>query len=445
MIAPMTRTQALPGGPARLVVAVLALALAAGACGTAAPTPSPAAPTTSAAPSASATLSPSGAASPAASGSLDALFTRIEGQVSALRGLKATSPVARNILDEAGLKALVARRFAEDSPAALVTATERSYKALGLLAAGASLGDLYVGLMSSQAIGVYDEKTKQMYVVAPSGTIGPVEEITYAHEYTHALQDQAFGLKSIVGDVTDQGDRTLARRMLVEGDATLLMTLWARANLAAAELAQVAGASTPASQAVLDRTPAIIKEPLLAQYTSGLTLVLGAYGAGQYAAVDRLFANPPDSTAQVLHPDKLAARPKPVAVTIPTDLATRLGTGWSIGLQDTLGELQLGILLRDGGGVDQATASTAAAGWAGDRVAWLEGPGGANAAVLDTVWDTPGDGMEFAVAGASVVAKLRATGRSAAVLTPGPGRVVVISASNDVTLARISAALGLAG
>ena len=36
-----------------------------------------------------------------------------------------------------------------------------------------------------------------MYVVTDTGEIGPLEEITYAHEYTHALQDQTFGLRSL--------------------------------------------------------------------------------------------------------------------------------------------------------------------------------------------------------------------------------------------------------
>ena len=37
------------------------------------------------------------------------------------------------------------------------------------------------------------------------------------------------------------------------------------------------------------------------------------------------------------------------AVTLPADLATRLGPGWSVPLQDTFGEFQLGIWLRERG------------------------------------------------------------------------------------------------
>ena len=82
--------------------------------------------------------------------------------------------------------------------------TETLYKELGLLPADDSLEQLYLDLLTSQVAGLYDDKTKHMYVVTNTGTIGPIEEITYAHEFTHALQDQRFGLRSVVGDALDQ-------------------------------------------------------------------------------------------------------------------------------------------------------------------------------------------------------------------------------------------------
>ena len=134
-------------------------------------------------------------------------------------------------------------------------ATEQLYKALLLMPEDASLTDLELEMLTSQVAGLYDDRTKKMYVVSDTGEIGPLEEITYAHEYTHALQDQTFGLRSLQGEATDQGDRALARTALIEGDATLLMTLWAQRNLTPAQLGAVAGASDPTSQAVLDRCP----------------------------------------------------------------------------------------------------------------------------------------------------------------------------------------------
>ena len=94
-------------------------------------------------------------------------------------------------------------------------------------------------------------------------------------------------------------------------------------------------------------------------------------------------------------------------------LATSLGDGWEVSLQDTFGELLTEIILRDGGA--SATAD-AAAGWGGDRVALIEGPGDGVAVVWDTAWDSQGDADEFEAALAPTIAELQATGRSASVL-----------------------------
>lgn len=360
-----------------------------------------------------------------------------------LRGLTATTPVKRSVFDMAGLCAYLRRSFAEQNPAGLVAATERLDKALLLLPKDTSLETEYLDLLTSQVAGLYDDKTKQMYVVSSTGAIGPVEEITYAHEFTHALQDQAFGLTSVVGDARDQGDRSLARSALVEGDATLVMSLWAQQNLTPAELAQVASAASPAATAVLDAAPAILREPLLFPYTSGLGLAMGAWqSGGGFAGVNALFKNPPASTEQVLHPDKLASREPPVTVTFPADLATRLGTGWAVRMQDTLGELQLGILVRTG---DPSAGSDPAAGWGGDRVALLAGPGGASAVVLDARWDTTKAAGSFQAALDPLLAKLKAAGSHAAILVPAPNRVVLLVCDSDATLGRIAGVLGLAG
>ena len=281
-----------------------------------------------------------------------------------------------------------------------------------------------------------------MYVVSRGGAIGPAEEVTYAHEFTHALQDQAFDLTTFRGTTPDQGDRKLARTALAEGDATLLMTLWEQQHLSPDELLQTAGTADPATLAALQSLPAIIKDPLMSVYLTGLTPVLAAYGKGGFKAVDDLYRNPPDSTEQILHAGKLASREAPVTVTIPDDLGTRMGDGWTVSMQDTLGEFQLEIVAREGGASEPGDA---AAGWGGDRIALLEGPGGETAVVLDTAWDTTKDTDEFAAAIEATAVKLNAAGRSAKVLRPGENRVVLVSAETADAMGRLAKALGLAG
>jgi hypothetical protein len=372
-----------------------------------------------------------------------ALYARIETQVQALRGLTAATPVPRTVLDAAGLCAFLRNEIATANPPALMAATDRLYKQLGLLPRDASLGNLTLNLLAGQVVGLYDEKTKRMYVVSTTGAIGPAEQITYAHEFDHALQDQAFGINKVVPEATDQGDRTMARRMLVEGDATLLMSLWAQGNLSADQLAQVANGTDPASQAALDAAPPIIKEPLLAAYTSGLTLALGAWQTTRsFDGVNTLFRDPPDTTEQVLHAGKLAAREPAVPVAFSKDLATQLGKGWKVTIQDSFGELVLGILVRTG---DPKAGSDPAAGWGGDRVALVEGPNGGIAAIVDTAWDTSTAAGDYLGLIAPLAAKLNAAGFHAAVAPVGAKRVVLVSADSAATLQLVSGALGFGG
>ena len=122
------------------------------------------------------------------------------------------------------------------------------------------------------------------------------------------------------------------------------------------------------------RVPAIMRETLLFPYTTGAAFVQGRYGQGDWAAVDAMYDRMPESTEQILHPEDTTSNEEPIDVKLPADLAKRLGAGWTVPLEDTFGEFQTAIWLRESG-VDLDAANDAAAGWGGDRMAVAEGPG----------------------------------------------------------------------
>ena len=70
----------------------------------------------------------------------------------------------------------------------------------------------------------------------------------------------------------------------------------------------------PEAQAQLERMPAILRETLLFPYQPGLIFVNGIWARGGWEAIDRAYARLPDSTEQVLHPEKYEAREMPVEV-----------------------------------------------------------------------------------------------------------------------------------
>lgn len=426
-----------------LLAFVVAMLVA--ACGPVTPSTPPSAsgaPTTSAAP----TAAPSGSgAAPSSSddAALDAIYDAVEQQVIAIRGLQPKRPVERQFIDEAQLRTMLTQQFDDETPTAYLAANERFYKALALIPATSSLRTLSLDLLSGGVVGFYRNDQGKLYVVSKTGTPGVNERFTFAHEYDHALQDQYSTIFTDQHGILDQSDRILARQAIYEGDATLVMTQWAAANLGQAELLELLkAASDPAAQAVLARTPAIMRETLTFPYTTGLGYVSAVKSAGGWPAVTAYFTAMPPSTEQILHPEKYTAGEAPVAVTFPADLAARLGAGWTVPLLDTFGEFQTGIWLRESG-VVAADATKAATGWGGDRLAVTEGPKGAWAVVIQTEWDTTTDATEFEKAATTALKQAVGVAR----VLPGVGGKAhwIVVAGDAATLARVASALGLAG
>ena len=428
--APLRRTRRSAFAWLALVVALLAAA-----CGSSTPSVSP---------SSVAPASPTGVA-PSASTSADgnAIYDRVESEVAAIRGLKAVRPVDRQIINATELRTLLTQQFDQETPPAYLAANERLYKALGLIPSTSSLRDLSLELLSGGVAAFYRDDQGKLYVVSKTGQPGANERFYFAHEFDHALQDQNSTIFKDQAKVLDQSDRLLARQAIYEGDATLLMTQWAAANLKPADLAELlSAASDPAPQAVLARTPAILRETLTFPYTTGLGYVQKVQAAGGWPAVNAYFSKMPASTEQILHPDKYTAGEAPVAVTLPADLATRLGSGWSLPLQDTFGEYQMGLWLRESG-VAPAAATAAAAGWGGDRLAVINGPDGAWAVAMQTVWDTAADATEFEAAATTALDKADGVAQ----VVPGVGGKTrwVVVASDATTVGHLANVLGLAG
>jgi hypothetical protein len=413
----------------RRALAMLVIPLLVWACGSTTPP---------ATPSASATGAPTAEPTPAASQDLAAVYAQINSQVQAIRGLDELKPIVAKIISQDELSDVLRTSFDRDYPATRMAADEALYKGLGLLPADAKLADVYLDLLESQVAGLYDPTTDGLYVLSKEGGVGPVEKFFYSHEYDHALQDQHFNLEKFQKDVEGHADRLMARQALLEGDAYLTMTLWLQANMTPAEIGEIfAQASDPEVEAALQRIPPIVQAQILFAATQGTLFVTIQQGSAGWAAIDQAFSDPPESTEQIMHPDKWTAREAPVAVDLPDDLATRMGKGWSVGLEDTWGEHQLGIWL---GGTRQAAA---AEGWGGDRITLLQGPEDAWAIAWHTVWDSASDASEFETAAATALGN----GPGKGSVLPGEGGTTrwVVIGSTDAVLGKLAGVLGLAG
>lgn len=318
------------------------------------------------------------------------LLQQIEDQVAVLRGLQPKGQVPVRFLDQAELQQYFVDRFNQDYLPRERESDQKLLATLGLIKPNESVVQILLDVLQEQVIGVYNQDDKIMYMVTDRAQFGPDEKATFAHEYTHALQDQYFDLTRLAPKHPTNDDKSLAIQALTEGDATLMQRLWAQEKMTQDEINQLGQGGADSK---LFSAPLFLREQLLFPYSDGFNFIRQIYQTSGYAGVDEVFRNPPDSTEQILHPDKYRAHEKPVEVTLP-DLSAQgnLGAGWRTINSNVFGELDLRLILT------QLTTSVrgvrGASGWGGDRWALLE-KDGQQALVIKSIWDTESDARNF--------------------------------------------------
>lgn len=330
-----------------------------------------------------------------------AQMDNIEQKVSLLRGLLPVSPVQRGLLTPDQLRQQMQEDIYADSSPEEIADDGHALSILGLLPPGFDLQALYVDLLSEQVAGFYDAETKEMYVVQGEAFKGP-ERMTYAHEFTHVLQDQTYdlrgGLKSNPDYCQDHSEYCAAVNALIEGDASLTESLWFFRYATAQDKKDVTDFYSTYSSPIFDSTPYFLQQDLIFPYQYGLEFVQSLYDNDGFASVDEAFRNPPVSTEQILHPDRYPDD-TPQEVTLP-NLTPALGDGWREIDRNVMGEWSTYLILTAGYDeamrMDSGEAADAAEGWGGDAYAIFYNDDQAQAAfVLRTRWDTRPDLNEF--------------------------------------------------
>ncbi len=382
------------------------------------------------APVASASASP-GPSTPVGEAQVLETLSQIEEQVIEIRGLEAAEIGPPDLITRDELAAELQRLFDEDYPPEERERDNVSLRALGLLEPGQDVAELQLELLGDQVLGFYDDVEQRMVVVTDAGLDAGLDaeaKLTYAHEYTHALQDAAFGLDSLETDAVGEDDRGLARTALIEGDATVAMLAWAFEHLSPEELVSLGQTPIPDTSGI----PAWMVATLQFPYTAGqvwATTLAGDPLSPNFREIDAAYADPPTSTEQIIHIEAWTDREQPVPVETP-DLATELGEGWEEVDATPIGEASIGIML-EYFGVPHLDATAAGAGWGGDRVVIATGPDDAFALAWRLAWDTPADATEFADAYRGIVDEL---GFPAVVIELDDDEVLVAHASSEEIL-----------
>jgi hypothetical protein len=320
----------------------------------------------------------------------DRTLAEVEANITTVRVLFSLRPVDKAFITREELAVRLEEDFEENREE-----TERQdvlFTALGVIGPDVSLYDLYLALYQEGVLGFYEPKEEKLYVVQDEPSLRPQDVLTYAHEYVHALQQQHFDIQAGLDAREGQEDRRAAYAALVEGDATLAESVY-MFNHMSEEERTAAQQSANVDLEAFFAAPHLIQRVFVFPYLEGAQFVLTlARSEDGWAAVDKAFANPPESTEQVLHPEKYASGEGPVDVVVP-DIAAALGEGWTEAATGTLGEFMIMAYVETY--LPEQNAAQAAAGWDGDTYAVLAGPEGKTVLAIVSSWDLFQDADEF--------------------------------------------------
>ena len=113
---------------------------------------------------------------------------------------------------------------------------------------------------------------------------------------------------------------------------------------------------------------------------------------GIWRQVNQIYARPPVSTKQILHPTKYKAGEDPILVSLPAGTSL-IQEGWEVVMEDVFGEFLLRTYLETG--LPRLQSIRAASGWGGARFRLLKDDSGGRALAAVFVWNTAIDAGEF--------------------------------------------------
>jgi hypothetical protein len=312
---------------------------------------------------------------------------------------------------------------------------ERLLVMLGLLPPDARLRGLLTKALTEEVAGYYSPRTGKMALVRGAGLDGLVAEVALAHELTHALEDQRFGIVPH-GASGFLRDRAVAEAALREGTATLAMLEYVALTQAGVQelprqlrrrlLDQLDEVALPASSGL----PRYVREGLVFSYVAGAAFVSSLQESGGWATVDRASdEDAPVSSEQIMHPRKYETGERPMRVELRGTRAA-LPEGARVVARGDLGEFDTGQFLRDANG--RRRSEEAAAGWGGSAFELWRLADGSDVLVMAWAWDTPRDGREFAAAAELSVDRLGGAGA----VNGGDEGIVTVVLAPDASLAR---------
>jgi hypothetical protein len=246
--------------------------------------------------------------------------------------------VKRQLVDRDGVTAFVEKHFAEDDDAQRLRRSELVLKKFGLLPRDFDLEKFLVVLLREQVAGYYDPQAKTVNLL---DWIDPEQQKpVLAHELTHALQDQSFGLEHYLkGDdgLSDSkheptavdietDEASAAHQAVVEGQAMVVLLDYELAPTGqtvldapqVVEVLKAVMATGTADSMEFRNAPLYIREALTFPYSYGLDFEVQLLSkTGKDKAYAGVFRKPPHTTREIMQPETYLAGEQIPPIALP--------------------------------------------------------------------------------------------------------------------------------
>lgn len=267
------------------------------------------------------------------------------------------------------------------------------YALFGILEPEDDLYSFYTDFYSAGTLAYYDLETQHLVVPLAGETLNEYEKWILVHELTHALTDQhhpEIGDRYETADEDGDFDEIGALLGLLEGEAVLVQSIYFD-SLPSDLRNEVVTIGRSRSNEAFQSAPAFFRDLLRFPYTNGSLLTADLHRRGGMEALNQAFDRPPESTEQVMHPDRYVAQESPTEVAV-SDIELE---GYEVFEEGTWGERGWRILLDHYLGA--SAAAQAADGWGGDhyRIYWNAATGEV-IFVVEYTADSFGDASEIA-------------------------------------------------
>ncbi len=252
-------------------------------------------------------------------------------------GLPIKHEVKRRLAKRNEVQSYIEKNMKDDKDAKRLERSTEVLKKFGLLPRDFDLPKFLVAMLREQVAGYYDFKTKTVNLL--NWVDVEQQKPVLAHELTHALQDQSFGIEKWMRGASDDAEKkkgekkddvpspadivsdeeSSARQAIVEGQAMVVLLDYSLAPTGKTLLdspqiveALKQGMLTGTADSPEFRdAPILLKEELTFPYRYGLDFTAALLRAGgKELAYAGAFNNPPKTTRQIMEPQTYLSKEK---------------------------------------------------------------------------------------------------------------------------------------